>query len=131
MKRVIQHRLFGTIEWNEEMERWTGQVVLDYFSTFDMNARAACAERSGRPLKPIIPDEGRLDNAVELALIMAGSGEPTAAREGVQRFPLGSGSGMRSGCRRDLRSLPRQLGSVAAVGSASGPYQRSFTPTTC
>ena len=81
MKRVIQHRLFGTIEWNEEMKHWTGQVVLDYFSTFDMNAQAACAERSGRPLKPVIPDEGRQDNAVELSLIMAGSGEPTARQE--------------------------------------------------
>ena len=127
MKCVIEHRVFGTIEWNEEMERWSGRVLLDYFSRFDMKAQAACAERSGAPLKPIILDEGRQDKAVELSLIMTGSGEPDgAAREGVQRFRHGSGSGLRSGRRRDLRSLPRQLGAVAAVAVCSDSLPEEF-----
>ena len=128
MNRVIQHREFGTIEWNEEMKRWSGRVLLDYFSTFDMKAQAACAERLGRPLKPIILDEGRQDKAVELSLIMTGSGEPTARQERAYNDFVTD---------RDRVPSTRSSISTEAIGGGGGsgersdPCQRSFTPTTC
>ena len=31
----MNHRVFGRIKWDKEMERWTGQVKVDFFSSDD------------------------------------------------------------------------------------------------
>jgi hypothetical protein len=84
MKPVMQHPLFGRLEWAEEMKQWNGRVQLGYFSAYDMNAEATCAARLGTE-KRFTHNAGVEDNEVELNLIMPSRGEPTARQESAYR----------------------------------------------
>jgi hypothetical protein len=81
MNSVMQHPVFGRIEWLEGMGQWTGHAQLDFFSAYDMSAEAACAERTGGTKQRTIRDESLPNNAIELTLIMPGRNEPTARQE--------------------------------------------------
>jgi hypothetical protein len=42
----MNHRVFGRIMWDKHMERWTGEVKVDFFSSYDKAAEAE-AEKLG------------------------------------------------------------------------------------
>jgi Leucine-rich repeat (LRR) protein len=81
MKRVMQHRVFGRIDWNEAMERWNGRVQLDFFSAYDMAAAAVCAQRLGIANGQPTPVQDDQNGQFELELIGPGRTKPSMRQE--------------------------------------------------
>jgi Domain of unknown function (DUF6985)/Leucine Rich repeat len=78
----MNHRVFGRIKWDKEMARWTGQVKVDFFSSYDKAAEGE-AEKLGLNVW-WGPAERRHDKGeFELWLLGSGRSGPSTRQEEV------------------------------------------------
>lgn len=76
----MEHHAFGSIDWDAQLERWTGRAPLDFFSDYD--TRGASDSGGGADsASPLAIDRGEDADEVELCLIGAGKGKPSARQE--------------------------------------------------
>jgi internalin A len=79
---LVEHPVFGPIEWDEDGEKWIGRVEVDFFLTYDMVAEAE-AEELGLDAWWGPRGSGHSQGEFDLRLVGSGRSGPSTRQEKV------------------------------------------------